>query len=379
MRTHALWASLCLLPTLAPGSSRAGVVNPDISVIGQPVASWTDDASEAARKRIRLDAGESELVFDSALNPYARGLFVVSLADGAAQLEEAYFTMDRGLPLGLVLKGGKYRAGFGRLNPVHPHAYPFAERFQVLGRYLPGEESFSETGVQLSGRLPAPGDIALTASLDALQGDSFRIAREPSGAATDPLLEDAGDREAEPRPSVLGRLSAFLPVGDRSGLELGASATQGTNNVAAATRTNLVGGDAKLKLWTSSSTSLVVQAELLHTSRDVAGWDSLQAAYSRARVSATGGYAFANLTWNSRYNAGFSYERFQTPDGVHSTDQAFGAFAGLALMEETTWFRLSYEHRLPGRASGEPESPAAIRSLRLGVIFSMGPHKPHRF
>ena len=379
MRAHLLCASCCLLAVLSPALVRAGVVNPDISVIGQPVATWTDAAGDAARQRVSLGVGESEFVFDSALNPYARGLFVLSLADGAAEVEEAFFTMDRGLPLGLVLKGGKYRAGFGKLNAVHPHAYPFAERFHVLARYLPGEESFNETGVQVSERLPAPGDIALTASLDVLQGDSFRMERESSGAADDPLGSAEGDRAAEPRPAALGRVSAFMPVGDRSGLELGATATQGTNNVAAATRTNLVGGDAKLKLWTSSATSLVVQAELLHLARDEAGWDSVTARYTRAASSATGGYAFANLTWSSRYNAGLSYERFQTPDAARATDQAFGAFAGLALMEETTLFRLSYEHRLPGRAPGEPDSPAAIRSLRLGVIFSMGPHKPHQF
>ena len=144
------------------------------------------------------------------------------------------------VPAGLTLKGGKYLVGFGKLNPLHPHAVPFADRFRVLA-YLPGDEAFNETGLQLSARLPVPGDWSVTASADWLQGNSFRIVRDPSGATNDPVdplnLGPDGDRPAEPRPAAIGRLSAFAPIGDRSGLELGISATQGTNNVAAATRT----------------------------------------------------------------------------------------------------------------------------------------------
>ena len=371
-------AGLCLAVACALPVS-AGVVNPDISVIGQPVASWTDANGDPARKRVSLDVGETEFAFDAALNPYARGVFIASFSGGRAGIEEAYFTMDRGLPAGLAIKGGQYRVGFGKLNPAHPHAYPFGDRFHVLAAYLPGEDSFNETGVQLSERLPAPGDVAITASLDALQGDSFRIARTSSGSTNDPLLTATGDRTAEPRTAALGRIAAFIPVGDRSGLELGASATQGTGNVAAAARTTLVGGDAKLKLWTSDNSNLLVQAELLHMTRDEAGWDSTTAAYTKARVTPTGGYLFANFTWKARYNAGASYERFQSPTASAATGQAVGAFVGLALMEETTLFRLGIEHFMAGHAAGSIRPRPAVNTIRLGVIFSMGPHKAHQF
>lgn len=380
MRLRPWFTGAALAALSLPAIAHAGVVNPDISVIGQPLARWTDDASSSARKRATLDVAESELVFDAALNPYARGMFVVSLADGAAEVEEAYFTMLRGLPAGLELKGGKYRAGFGKLNPQHPHTYPFAERFRVLAAYLPGDEAMNETGVQLSSRLPAPGDVALTASLDALQGDSFRITREPSGAANDPLaLGDDGDRASEPRTALLGRLSAFVPIRDRSGLELGVSGTQGTNNVAAATRTTVFGGDAKLKWWTSASSYVLVQGELLRLDREDAGWDELAAAYTRASVKPAGAYVFADYNWATRYNVGASFERYQQPIADKASDQAFGLFAGLALLEESTAFRIGWEHVQPGRPSGVTTDPDAINTVSLRVIYSMGPHKAHQF
>jgi len=44
----------------------AGVVNPDISVIGQPATRWSDDPSDPARKRLILETG-SEILRSPAL------------------------------------------------------------------------------------------------------------------------------------------------------------------------------------------------------------------------------------------------------------------------------------------------------------------------
>lgn len=379
MRKHAL-AAVALLLCTAP-VARAGVTNPDISVIGQPRLTWTDDPNSLARKRPVFDVGETEFVFDAALNPYARGFFAVSMADGDVGVEEGYFTLLRGLPGDITLKGGKYRAGFGKLNPTHPHTYPFAERFGVLAAYLPGDESFNETGLSVGWRVPLPGSWSVTANADVLQGDSFRVARPPGVAANDPLLADPaeGDRTSEPRSAWLGRLAAFAPIDDRSGLELGLSGTEGTNNVAASARTRVYGGDAKLKLWTSASAYLLVQGEYLQLDRDDASWDEPTAAYLLGKTESSGGYLFADYNWKQRYNVGASVERFEDPsqDGVNNT--AVGAFAGLALMEETTAFRLDWKRLQPGRPVGATQDPDAVNQLTVRVIFSMGPHKAHQF
>jgi hypothetical protein len=361
----------------------AGVINPNISIVGQPFTRWSDDASDPTLKRAVLDAGETEIVFDDYLNPYARGFFTLAFGEEGAEVEEGFFTLLRGLPGGLALKGGKYRVGFGKLNPVHPHAYPFAERFRLLAAYLPGDEAFNETGAQLSARLPVPGDWSVTASADWLKGDSFRIEREPSGAPNDPVdpanLGPDGDRPGEPRPGVLGRLSAFAPIGDRSGLELGLSAVQGTNNVAAAARTLVLGGDVKLKYWTSPNAYLLVQGEVVRLDRDEAGWDEIAAAYTKGEQKATGGYLYADYNFRIRYNVGASYERFQEPTLDQTIHQAFGAHAGFALLEETTAFRLDWNRFMPGTPPGVSPSPDAVNTVTLRVIYSMGPHKAHQF
>ncbi len=364
--------ALALLITCLPAV--AGVVNPKISVIGQPYLMVTTDPANPDHDHLRMDVGETELVYDDYLNPYTRGYFTLSLATDGMALEEGYFQIMRGLPLGLSLKGGKWREDFGKLNAQHPHTYPFFDRFHVLSTYLPGDESFNDTGLELSTRLPAPGDLSLTASASWLQGDVFRRAREATGFAGDPLNNGGDDDASQSRPGVLGRLSAFAMVGERSGLEWGLSATHGTNNVAAGTHTTVLGADVKAKLWNSERSYLVLQAEALHLDRGDATWDPA-AGYGHDTRKPWGWYAYGDYNWNLRWNAGLSYERFQQDNPEQAWDSAYGVFAGFALMEETTAIRAGWEHFMPG---GSPQ-PDAIDTYTVRIIYSMGPHKAHQF
>lgn len=358
--TALLLAPFVLGLTVMPRRARAGVVNPDISVIGQPFMRWTDDPSDTSPKRVTFGAGEVEMVFDAYLNPYAKGMFITALSENGLELEEGFFTLVRGLPAGLQLKGGKYRVGFGKMNQVHPHALPFAERPRVLATYLPGDESLDEVGLSLSGRIPTPGTFSLTAAADWLQGDTFHDT-------------------AEARPAFVGNLSGFGMVGERSGYELSLSAAGGTNNVAADTRTRIYDAAGKLKLWTGASSYLLVQGELLKLDRENAELDSTATAYTTTRVRPMGGYAYADYNFSPRFDAGVLYERFQQPADLSSHDQSVGAFVGYSLMEETTAFRLDWNRFMPGTPSGGPSAAPAVNTLTLRAIFSMGPHKAHQF
>jgi hypothetical protein len=356
---------------LCRGSAAAGVVNPDISIIGEPFLRITNAPDDPSGNHVTLDPGETEVVFDAYLNPYAKGFFTLAIGDEGLGLEEGFFHLLRGLPGGLALKGGKYRAGFGRLNAVHPHAYPFAERFGVLAAYLPGDEALNETGLSLSDRVPLAGDASVNASLDWLQGNSLRVERTPSDDPADPLLGDGGDLAERSRPAFLGRVSSFAMLGERSGLEVGASFLRGTNNVAARSVTTVAGADAKAKLWTSPRSYLLVQAEALALRREEAAWMPGRG-YETSRVTPAGGYVYADYNFETRYNVGGSFERYQEPAPDEPWTEAFGLFAGFALLEETTAFRGDWVRR-------SPDGGDVVDTFTLRVIYSMGPHKAHQF
>lgn len=377
MTRRLVFAFAVLATAAAP--SFAGVTNPNISVIGQPFTQWNDDPTSPGYHRATLNPGEVEAVFDAYLNPYAFGAFTLTLGEEGMELEEGYFQLLRGLPLGFALKGGQYRVDFGRLNPVHPHAYPFAERWRVMANYLPGEESFDETGVSLSERVPMPGDFSLIATADWLQGNTFRVQREPSSASNDPIYSDGDDDVEATRAAFVGRLAGFAQLGERSGIEVGLSGTQGTNNVAADAATTILGADMKAKLWDSPTSYLVLQGEFFRQQLDNAEWDSTSASYTTSDVTSNGGYAYADYNFKTRYNLGGGYERYQQPIPDGPWDHAYKLWAGFSLMEETTVFRIDWDHYQPGTPEGEMEAPDAVNTVTLRVIFSMGPHKAHQF
>lgn len=359
----------------SPLTVTAGVVNPQISIIGQPFAVITDDRDNPDHDRVRFGAGETELVFDDNLNPYASGHFTLTLAEEGMELEEGYFTVFRGLPLAFSVRGGQFRLPFGRLNQTHSHALPFAEPFESVSGYLPGEEAFIESGVQLDRRFAIGGlglgeDASVNLQLACTQGNSFRIERDPSDDPDDPLFLN-GDEQELTRAAFLARLSSFSMLGEQSALEVGVSGSSGTNNVAASARTALLGADAKAKIWTSPRAYLLLQGEVLALDREVASWTS-DGGYRVSSITPVGGYVFADYNFALRYNVGGSFERFQRPLAGEPNVQTLGAFAGFALMEETTSLRLDWR-----RTSPEDRDP--FQTLTLRVIYSMGPHKAHQF
>ena len=343
---------LFLFSLIIPDLLCAGVTNPDISVIGQLIFKYHDDRSAQDARRPTLDLGETELVFDSYLNPYAKGFFVFTAgSDEGLRTEEAYIDVFKGLPDGLALRGGKYRIGFGKLNPVHPHAYPFIEAPRVISAMLPEEDGFNDIGAHASYLLPTFGSWASDISADFLKGASFHP-DEPGSKA-----------------GWVSRWGNSVLLNDTVPLDIGVSATQGVNNVRWNAKTGVYGADIKTKISFSSLTSLTLQGEYLCNNSEVV-IDTTTG--DSSRIMRQGFYAFADLKFRQRYNAGLIYEQYQPIEEKNLTNRAIKGFVGFSLLEETTLLRLSYEHF-------KPENSPIVHTAMLQVLFSMGPHKAHKF
>jgi hypothetical protein len=344
--------------SLAPGIIRAGVTNPDISAVGQVVGMYTDDRQAEVVSKPTLELGEAELILDAALNPYLNGAFVFSLSQEGFEIEEAYASVVRGLPLNLGLKVGKYRLGFGRLNPAHPHAYPFISTPRVMdpsiARLLPGEESFNDVAFQLSSLIPVAGSYSLLVSGDMLRGNSFRT--EPTGAPP-----DFGG---------LVRIVNSLVIADAVPAEIGLSFTGGTNDPVYETRSLVGGMDFKTKIPCSPTVNLTLQGEAVYKSAEL--YDSLQAATHRRHETRWGWYGFADLHFRTHYNGGLLFQQYQAPDASERCDLGIKPFVGFSVLEESTILRLAYEYFIPH--AGRPN-----QTVEAQFLFCMGPHKAHQF
>jgi len=328
---------------------QAGVTNPDLSAVGQVIGGFTDDANSEDYKQPTFKLGETELFLNAYLNPYVKGVFVIAVGEEGAAVEEGYAQVVKGLPWKLNLKAGQYRLGFGKLNAAHPHIYPFIESPRSLQALLPGEEGFNDAAIQASILLPTPGSWASTVSGDLLRGHAFH----PNSSKTEL--------------GWLGRWSNAFLVGDAGVLEVGASVAQGTHDPELNTKTLLAGLDSKAEWVFTSQLRLVTQGELIMNSTE--NIDSLS---NKTTTSRLGGYGFANLCFGTQYIGGVFYDQFQAIENDQKTNRAFKAYAGYAVLEESTLLRVSYEVFLP-------EDEDSIQSLALQLVFSMGPHKPHLF
>ena len=325
----------------------AGVTNPDISVLGQVFSTYTNDPLSPDKDRLALDLGECELVFDSALNPYARGFVVLSIDDGKTEVEEAYCTILKGLPQGMSMKIGKFRLPFGKINPLHPHAYPFIETPRVLKELLPGEESFNDTAIEASYFLPTPEVLSSLLSIDMLKGETFKS-------------EDAADGN---RVGWLAHLGNSFLWGDMQDiLEIGFSATQGTNDPAFDTKTDVYGMDIKSKIHPSATSVLTLGAEAMQRKDEI---------HELPNDKRNGFLAYFDYKFHERWNGGIIYDQYESAfsQGSNKTIKAFGGFS---VLEETTLFRLSLEHFMPKEGEN-------VNTVMFQLVFSMGPHKAHQF
>ena len=347
----AVFATIAAIP-IGSLPARAGVVNPDISALGQLRAGLTDDAASPDKGQPALGLGESELILSAPLNPYFNGAFTLSAGESGVEVEEAYATMVRGLPWGLGLKAGKYRLDFGKLNAAHPHAYPFIDPPRSWVSLMPGgAEGFNEAAFEVSALLPTPGTWASTVSADVLQGNSFH---------------SGDDRN---RIGWLGHWSNAFLLGEPGGaLEAGLSAASGTDDVGSKARGWLLGADAKAKLPVGYTGWLTLQGEAA-LRREHPADTTVASPASRDR---SGFFAVADYRPVPRWNGGALYEQWQRDGATTPVDRAARAFVGYAVMEETTLLRLSVERYMPAG-----ETP--VHTVSAQLLFSMGPHKAHQF
>ncbi len=129
-----------------PAAARSNVFNPDISVIGNFLAVMGKNPFNAQPS---LQLSEAEVAFQAVVDPYSRADFFVAVGPEGAEVEEGFITFTS-LPANLLLKAGKMRAQFGKVNTLHTHLMATSDRPLVTENLVGGEEGLSDAGLSLS-------------------------------------------------------------------------------------------------------------------------------------------------------------------------------------------------------------------------------------
>lgn len=239
---------------------------PDIAVIGDLVGVY--DGRDAAAESMRdpwlvSPAGEVkpllrevEVALRAALDPSARADVFLSFGPAGADVEEAFLT-TQGLPARLQLRAGKLRSPFGRQNPLHRHAWDFADAPLVLSRLL-GPNGLSGAGADLAWLAPLPWLAELHVA--------WQEVRAP--------FETTG------RSAGLARLRQGFELAEGTTLGLGLSGAADLARMGGARV--LSGADAALELRSPRAGTVTLQAEAVARNLGAAGGGDEWGLYGQA-------------------------------------------------------------------------------------------------
>ena len=159
-----------------------------------------------------MQLSEVEAAFQAIVDPYARADFFLAAGPEGVEVEEGYITFTS-LPANLLLKAGKLRANFGKMNTLHTHSLPSVDRPLVTANLVGGDEGFSDAGMSLSHLINNPVlYLELTGEVFAGLSDVFQSVKRSELA-------------------YVGRVRGYHDLNDASNIDLGASFAYGPSTI----------------------------------------------------------------------------------------------------------------------------------------------------
>ena len=335
-------AALAPAPSgLGGGASSSKVFNPDIAAIGDFIGAMGKSPGGGEPS---LELHEAELSLQAIVDPYARADVFLTFGPEEVGIEEAYLTFPT-LPGGFLMKVGKLRDAFGKVNAAHNHVLPFTERPLMTQNLTGGEEGLGDSGISLS-RLFPNSFAFVEATGQVFQGNSaiFR---------------------AEKRRDVafVGHLRGYRDVSESTNLDLGASFARGHNDAGQSATTRLFGFDATLRwrpLRRSIYTHLLARAE--------ATWSRRSEGPSEQSF---GAYGYLEYQFARRWTAGTRLDTAAHPLDPTLKDKG----ASFLLTYAPSEFSLV---RGQFRRTSWADGPKANEFL-FQFLFSIGAHGAHPF
>jgi hypothetical protein len=329
------------LPVYGGAAAASKVFNPDIAAIGDfvGIAGPSPGSGEPA-----LSLQESELSFQAVVDPYARADFFLTFGPEEVGVEEGYLTFPA-LPGGLLMKVGKMREAFGKVNTEHPHTLPYAD-LPLISRDLLGGEALSDSGISVSRLVPIPW-FFLEATGQVYSGSSD-VFQAPT----------RGDLQ------YLGRLRAYQDISESTNIDVGGSIAYGNNGSTPDSKTRLLGADATLRwrpLQRSIYTSILVRGEAVWSRREEPA----------GTVDAFGAYGYFGYQFARRWTAGVRLDTSERAETAGVRDRG-GSFILTYKPSEFSLVRAQYRRTTFGE-----EEP--VNELLFQFLFAIGAHGAHPF
>ncbi len=337
-------------PSGTTPQAASNVFNPSTSVIGNFLGATGRNTVNPAPT---LAMPESEVSFQAVVDPYARADFFMAFGEEGVDLEEGFITFPT-LPGGLLLKAGKMRSAFSKVNTLHSHVLPWVDRPLVTENLVGGDEGISDAGLSVARLIPNPW-LFLEATGQVFRGDAGDVFQS----------QKRGDV------SYVGRLRGYRDISESTNLDIGMSYARGHNasgvedgiDVGRFT-TNLYGIDATVRwkpLRRAIYNSFLGRGEVVWSRRDQP--DELQ--------KAVGWYVSGDYQFARRWFAGARYDRSDRADAAALHDSGHSL---LLTFKPTEFSLVRGQYRRTKFAFGE-----TANEFLFQFLFAIGAHGAHPF
>jgi len=346
--------------TYGGATSNAKLLNPDISLIGDFIGTAGRNVVSPSPS---LQLHETEVGMQAIIDPYARADAFISFGETGVNVEEGYVTFTS-LPAGLLLKVGKMRADFGKVNTIHNHALPWIDRPLATNNLVGGEDGIDDAGMSLSHFIPAPKGWFMEGTAQVYRGDSddvFSAYRR----------QDLG---------VVGHLRGYRDISESTNLDLGLSYARGNSAGLIATPnpsaffTNLYGADATLRwkpLRRAVYKNFLLRTELFWSARD-----QLSPLNIFETQHAFGMYTSAEYRVNRRWTIGGRFDRSGHATDANLTDTGF---SGILTYWPSEFSQIRGQYRYGHLAVANPGDFSNANEFLFQFLFVMGAHGAHPF
>jgi hypothetical protein len=329
----------------APGGApplTSKIFNPDMAVIGNFIGA-TGNNSVDPMPALKLH--EAEASFQAVVDPYARADFFLAASPEGLEIEEGFVTFPT-LPGGLLMKVGKMKAQFGKVNTMHAHVLPWVDEPLAMRNLLGGDEGLNDSGISVSKLIMNPAlFLEATGEVYGGENDVFRSYKRSDL-------------------TYVGRLRGYRDVTEGTNLDVGTSFAYGHNDADPEATTRLFGVDATFRyrpLQQSLYKRALVRTELF--------WSRRQQPIGDAK--AFGAYVSGEYQLTRRLFAGARYDWSERAYDASLKDT--GASAVLTFWpSEFSQIRGQYRH------TRYAEGPKANEFL-FQFLFSIGAHGAHVF
>jgi len=333
----------------APNAFSANPVNPTffnpaIAVIGNFLATAGHNPVDP---QPAFQSQESEISFQAIVDPYARADLFLSFSNSGVDVEEGYITFLH-LPWDLLVKAGKFKAQFGKINTLHLHVLPWPDEPLPMVNLLGSSEGWADEGVSASKVIPLPGDTFSEIYGQVFTGD----------------VENLFDAPSAGKIAWNTQYRVYRDFGDDNNLEVGASYGSGFNGVTTDTTTSLQNFHMVYRwkpLQGRPYRQLIVRGEFTRSVRQQVGPTQI----------ATGYFASADYQLARRWFGGVRYEWSGRAANAEQHDRGVSTAISF-LPSEFSVLRAEYRRRT--YAGGIVANEGFLQ-----IQYAIGAHGAHPF